>query len=194
MQKHIILHGTQDEIDNSKSLSHILKKCNAFSILNCISPTAAISTQMNLRYIGENVDLVLVYTNNNQLDFCEVLQYIKSNVYAVKKALTFVFLTRTKPFVVNSYISKHFNVIDVSKEDEKLEFLDNTVSLSRIDSKIQFVQEMIDAVDVSNNYSKSEKDLFNNYFKKTIHELNVERYKYSNNLTKEVLASINVNH
>lgn len=191
MQTHYILTGTQQEIDSSITLSEIVNLSTGISIFNYSSLKQKPADVFKTNTIGKNVDIVLVYTNNLQIDFCEFLDFAKKNAVIVKQNITFVFMCRHTPFVVNTYVSKHFRVINAIKNDGELQAKPNLTML-RLHSKIKLFTQTIDELETDTNYSTEEKRLFQNYFRKKILDLETQKHNLSNVVASQILRQINV--
>lgn len=157
--KHTIIVGNETEIDNCTYLTTIAKNANSASIIN-LNTTVKDPKKIYAPAIKENTDVVFVYTNNIEADYYTFIQYALRDLSIMMRRIHFVFLARTTPFKLLTYIRSHFTILIASRS------LNNTVkpNPNRLKAKILNIQDSIQAVNNSDTYTSTEKTLFKDHF------------------------------
>jgi len=162
--KHTIIVGNELEIDNCTYFTKIVGNANSISIIN-IYNTQTINPKLTYgSAIKGNTDVVLVYTNNIQIDYISFIQYALRDLNIIMRRIHFIFLAQTPPFKLKTYITSHFNILTASRS------LNQTIRPNklRLKSKVLKLQNSIHQVQRNKEYSLTEKNLFTNYLKKQL--------------------------
>ena len=191
MQKHIIITGTQQEIDQSQFLATVLEVANGVHLVNYTNAALPPQKVFNLQDVGKNVDTIIVYTYNQQLFFTQITKYLLSNIFVQKRNLTFIFLCRTNPFNVDAKCKRYYQVINAKDYVNQAEA--PTVSMLRLDSKIKMLKESKHIVNQSKDYTDTDKTTLTNHFDREINRYEGVRCALSNQVSTQILRSINVN-
>jgi|SRR5690606_16264584 len=169
--KHTIIVGNEIEIDNCTYFKDITTSANSISIVN-LNTAVSDPKLIYAPAIKENTDVVLVYTNNLEADYYAFIQFALRDLSIMMRRIHFVFLARTTPFKLLTYIRSHFTILIASRS------LNNTVkpNPNRLKAKILNIQDSIQCLNTSSSYNQDEKQLFNNYYKKELLNKEVELY------------------
>lgn len=192
MQKHLIITGTTNEIERSKTLKNLVDNSESISIVNWLG-NKTLENLFNPIGFSINTDTAIVYTNNRNFPFVEFFLYHATNPNETYRKINFVFLCRNNPFEQTTEISKRFKVLNVVKMDGELNTKNfNNLSAYHLDNKIASLLQMVEDCQNSKNFSKTEKTIFCDFYKKMILEAHVERLNYTQHTSKEIIESINV--
>lgn len=191
MQKHIIITGSQQEIDQSQFLATVLEVANGLHLVNYTNADIPPHKVFNLQDVGKNVDTIIVYTYNQQLFFTQITKYLLSNIFVQKRNLTFIFLCRTNPFNVDVKCKRYYQVINAKDYVNQTET--PIVSMLRLDSKIKMLKESKNIVNQCTDYTTTDKNTLNNHFDREINRYEGLRINLRNQVSTQILRSINVN-
>lgn len=194
--QHLILTGTDQQIDSSKTLKAIcddaIDNGHTLGLVN-IRDNTPIENIFNPLKFTACTKTVIVYTNNRPFDFIEFFIYHATNVSLYQTKIQFVFLCRRNPFEQTNEITKRFNVINVAKQDGELNVYEfENLSIIRLDNKINALLQMVETVQESQNFSDGEKKLLCGHFQKLILETHTKRLKYADHSSQEIINQIDV--
>lgn len=166
--QHLILTGTDQQINSSKTLKAIVDEVNnngnALGIVDIIDDTP-IENKFHPLQFTACTKTVIVYVNNRPFDFVEFFIYHATNVSLYQSKIQFVFLCRHNPFEQTNEITKRFKVINVAKQDGELNVFEfDNLSLMRLDNKINALLQMVETTQQSSIFSDAEKKQLCGYF------------------------------
>jgi len=191
MIKHTIITGTSEQIERSKTLAYIVENSNGLSIVNWLG-YKNIEDIFNPIHFSITTDTVLVYTNNRPLDYVDFFLFHATNPFFTDHPMEFIFIANHNPFETTTEFSKRFKVLNVEKIDGELNTTQNqTLSIHQLDNKIASLIQMVEDCQKSKNFSKAEKTILCDYYKKMIMETHVKRLDYVDFSTKQIMNQVN---
>lgn len=185
--KHLILTGTDAEVDSCTRLHDIVEAAQALTIVNWLSKST-IEKAFNVNNFSVATDLILVYLNNRDFSFNEFYLFQKSS--PTLKNLQFVFICAADPFDTITPITASFEVVNIVKDNVIKTAAIPGLSLIRLDNKISAILEMISSTKDCDAFDRDEKKLFTTYFKKQLLRAQQTRLDYVNYTTKDIIDQI----